>query len=744
MKKKLNKSWNLALFASAVALATFSSCKKDMEWGRDEMYGEVTAAELPLALREAISRYEPLKNYAKDFSIGIGISEDLYNSEEVYRNIVNENFKEVTLSNSMKHRWMVGSNGQLNFTAVDAAIDKFTQAGLKVYGHTLIWHQNQNASYLNSLIAPTVVPVAGGTILDVSNLADGSFSGGWCRCNNGAGITKVDNAGLNNGPAIRLENPTSGAEYLTQLITPEITAVSGHEYEVSFWIKSDNAGNGRLSFVGMSNGYPYVNGAKFFTTSGSWTQVKYNTSTIGDTWEATADKIKVQFDLGSTAGVYYIDVNSISVVDKDAPAEAFNNVVNGGFETGALGDWVATQAGGVGVSVSNEDKYSGTYSAKMIAPATASQAYNIQMLSPAITVTAGKDYTLSFYVKSNAAGKGRISFPGLSSEYPWMNWQGTGAAEAFTTGTSWSLISVDLSSLAYKDGSTNFKLSFDMGYLPNVTYYIDDVKLVEKGATGGGGQPLIIEKTAEEKKQIITDAMQSWITGMVGHYKGKVHGWDVVNEAMTESGSLRSGVSIVDKAADEFYWQDYMGEDFAVQAFKLARQADPDAKLFINDYNLETVSLAKLNGLINYIQHIESQGAQVDGIGTQLHISITSNKEGIAKMFETMAATGKLVKVTELDVKVGTNAPTLEQYAEQAEMYRYVVEMYNKYVPKNQQYGITVWSVSDNEKEHEYWIPDDGPNLWDKNYQRKHAYKGFADGLAGKDVSSEFSGELQK
>ena len=113
-------------------------------------------------------------------------------------------------------------------------------------------------------------------------------------------------------------------------------------------------------------------------------------------------------------------------------------------------------------------------------------------------------------------------------------------------------------------------------------------------------------------------------------------------------------------------------------------------------------------------------------------------------MFTTMAATGKLVKVTELDIQVGTNSPTLEQYAEQAEMYRYIVEMYKNHVPKSQQYGITVWSVSDNDREHEYWIPNDGPNLWDKNYQRKHAYKGFADGLAGKDVSSEFSGELQK
>jgi endo-1,4-beta-xylanase len=741
MKKKLNKSWNLALFTSALAIVALSYCKKDMEWGRDEMYGEVAAAELPLALREAISRYEPLKNYAKDFPIGIGMSEDLYNSDEVYRNIVNANFQEVTISNSMKHRWMVNASGQLNFTTVDAVMDKFTQAGLKVYGHTLIWHQNQNASYLNSLLAPTVVPVAGGSLLNVNALRDGTFTG-WNR-NNGTGMSIVQNGGLNNGPAVRFSVAAAGDEWATQLTTPDITAIPGHQYEVSFWIKSDNAGGGRVSFAGMSNNYPWVDGAGTFTTSGTWKQVKYNTSSIGSAWTATADKIKASFDLGKTAGVYYIDINSISVIDKDAPVEAFNYATNGGFETGVLGTWAAANPG-AGITVSNEDKHAGTYAAKLISSATSSQPWNLQLQTPSITLTAGKDYTLSFYVKSNAVGKGRISFPGLSSEYPWMNWQGTGAAEAFSTGTSWSLISVDLDDLAYSGANTSLKLSFDMGYLPNVTYYIDDVKLVEKGATGGGGQPLIIEKTEAEKKQIITNAMQSWISGMVGHYKGKVHAWDVVNEAMTESGGLRTGTAVVDKAADEFYWQDYMGRDFAVEAFKYAKLADPDAKLFINDYNLETGSLAKLNGLIEYVREIETKGAVVDGIGTQMHVSLTSNKENIASMFTTMAATGKLVKVTELDIQVGTNSPTLEQYAEQAEMYRYIVEMYKKHVPKSQQYGITVWSVSDNEREHEYWIPNDGPNLWDKDYQRKHAYKGFADGLAGKDVSSEFSGELQK
>src|SRR5690606_23859635 len=132
---------------------------------------------------------------------------------------------------------------------------------------------------------------AGGTLLNVSALKDGTFTG-WGR-NNTTGMSVVQDGGLNNGPAVRFEVATAGNEWDTQLTSPDISAVSGNEYEVSFWIKSDNSGSGRVSFSGMSNNYPWVDGASTFTTSGTWKQVKYNTSTIGSAWTANADKIRV-------------------------------------------------------------------------------------------------------------------------------------------------------------------------------------------------------------------------------------------------------------------------------------------------------------------------------------------------------------------------------------------------------------------------------------------------------------------
>ena len=215
----------------------------------------------------------------------------------------------------------------------------------------------------------------------------------------------------------------------------------------------------------------------------------------------------------------------------------------------------------------------------------------------------------------------------------------------------------------------------------------------------------------------------------------------LVNEPMLESGNVRTG-DVTELADDEFYWVKYLGEDYAVTAFNLARHyGNENDILFINDYNLES-NLTKCQGLIDYVEYIESNGATVDGIGTQMHVSTDTDTAKIAAMFEMLANTGKLIKVSEFDVRLGTASPTTEQLAAQAEMYQYVINMYMEYIPESQRYGITIWGISDNEQEHEYWLPDESPNLWDAGYGRKHAYKGAADGLAGRDVSEDFTGEL--
>ena len=107
-----------------------------------------------------------------------------------------------------------------------------------------------------------------------------------------------------------------------------------------------------------------------------------------------------------------------------------------------------------------------------------------------------------------------------------------------------------------------------------------------------------------------------------------------------------------------------------------------------------------------------------------MHVSMSITKEQVDAMFRTMAETGKLVRITELDIKIGSASPSAEQLAQQSECYRMILASYFENVPVAQQSAVTMWTLSDNADEHKYWIPDDAPNIFDAKYGRKHAYKG--------------------
>lgn len=714
----------------AMVVLLVASCDDNkMEWEALDPSKTITVAEIPLKMAEKIARYDVLKSYT-NMKLGVGVDLPMYMNNEVYRNIVNANFDEVVIGYHMKHGAMVNSRGEINFANVDAFIQKAKDAGLSTYGHTLVWHQNQNASYLNSIIAPQVIPgPAGSNVLDISGLEDGTFTD-WSRPNPGAGISVVDGEGLGTGDkAVRLiSGSTSSSAWNLQLSTPDIPVVAGHTYEVSFYIRSEQPGKGRISFSGLSNNYPWKDwmgtgsDSEAFETTSVWKQVKF---TIND---FTGTTFKMSFDLGYLPNVtYYLDVKNIVVIDLDAVVEPVNYVANGKFNENING-WAKWNGPDNCLShASAAEAFEGNGAMKVVHDISdPGNQWKVQIHTDFTEALPVGSYVVSYYIKSAAAGSVRCSTTGTA------RYQGDQATSA-----TWKLIEWDITS----DGAIT-GLNFDLGAIAG-TYYIDNVLVTPKAPSPAPRlkSVTIIEKTDEEKTQIIGQAMQSFITQMVTHYKNDVKSWDVINEPMNENGTLRDG-NVSTSASDEFYWQKYLGQDYAVTAFNLARQhGNPDDILFINDYNLEH-SLSKCDGLIQYVEYIESKGAQVDGIGTQMHISISSNKNNIVLMFQKLAATGKLIKITELDIKVNTDAPSENHYQQQAEMYQFVVDSYRTIIPEAKQYGITVWGVSDHADEHVNWIPNDAPNLWNAKYERKLSYKTFADGLAGRDVSEDFTGEL--
>ena len=278
-----------------------------------------------------------------------------------------------------------------------------------------------------------------------------------------------------------------------------------------------------------------------------------------------------------------------------------------------------------------------------------------------------------------------------------------------------------------------------------------------------------IPLTPEEKKDTLTWAMDKWIGAMMTACEGKVKAWDVVNEAISGGNPDSEGVFALqhsegykpggtwDVGGDAFYWQDYLGDlDYVRTAVASARKhfeanggTPSDLKLFVNDYNLESDwdNNGKLKSLIAWIKRWEADGVtKIDGIGTQMHISCYMNpqiqeskKKHITQMFELMAASGKLCRVSELDMglvdaagnTVKTADVTEEQHKAMAEMYKFVVSEYLRIIPADQQWGICQWCATDAPAS-SGWRPGEPVGLWDSNYYRKHTYAGFADGLSGK------------
>ena len=147
---------------AALGALTLNACDDDkMSWGRDADWGEVDPSELPVELAEQISRYDFIKKYvterglSADFQVGIGMGADKYIAAENvdFRATVDNNFNTVTFGNAMKYQSVVKTSGEFNFSTIDTVM-KMLPADMKVYGHNLLWHTQQQSAYLKSLIAP--------------------------------------------------------------------------------------------------------------------------------------------------------------------------------------------------------------------------------------------------------------------------------------------------------------------------------------------------------------------------------------------------------------------------------------------------------------------------------------------------------------------------------------------------------------------------------------------------------------
>jgi len=228
-------------------------------------------------------------------------------------------------------------------------------------------------------------------------------------------------------------------------------------------------------------------------------------------------------------------------------------------------------------------------------------------------------------------------------------------------------------------------------------------------------------------REVLLARMKRHINDVVGRYKGKVYAWDVVNEAVPDTSE-----SIYRKS--KFY--EIIGEDYIEKAFEYAHAADPDAKLFYNDYNTESAS--KREKIFQLVKKLKEKNVPIHGVGLQGHWSIYEPTAAeLEKSITQFASLGLAVQITELDVSVhpkeherrakkptDTGELTPEMTARQATQYKMFFDTFRKH--KGTITGVTFWNVSDKTT----WLDNfpvpgrkDYPLLFDAEYKPKAAFK---------------------
>ena len=210
--------------------------------------------------------------------------------------------------------------------------------------------------------------------------------------------------------------------------------------------------------------------------------------------------------------------------------------------------------------------------------------------------------------------------------------------------------------------------------------------------------------TPEELKEV----MRVHISNVVGYYKGKISDWDVVNEAFDENGILRESI-----------WQLIIGEEYIEYAFKCAKEADPNAKLFINDYNIEQIN-SKSDGLYKLVKQLKEKGVPIDGVGFQFHIEgrWEPDYNSILANFQRFRKLGLEVQITELDVRLPKNYSEAD-LQRQAKIYAELMKILLSVKGDT----FIMWGATDKYS----WVPSyfqgfGGALIFDENFKPKPAY----------------------
>ncbi|NEQ67764.1 MAG: endo-1,4-beta-xylanase, partial [Symploca sp. SIO2D2] len=225
---------------------------------------------------------------------------------------------------------------------------------------------------------------------------------------------------------------------------------------------------------------------------------------------------------------------------------------------------------------------------------------------------------------------------------------------------------------------------------------------------------------AEWTREEVLELMRQHIYTVVGHYRGQVESWDVVNEAISHNGKMRDSVFL-----------NNIGPEYIEMAFRWAHEADPQARLFYNDHDAEELG-KKSDAIYELVKNLLERNVPIHGVGFQMHTSLKRppNPQKVAANIQRLGELGLEVWITEMDVQIYDGKGTREEkLAAQAEVYRDILRVCLD-APNCKSFAT--WGFSDKYS----WIPyffdrPDSPLLFDESYRPKPAYNALVEELQG-------------
>jgi endo-1,4-beta-xylanase len=244
----------------------------------------------------------------------------------------------------------------------------------------------------------------------------------------------------------------------------------------------------------------------------------------------------------------------------------------------------------------------------------------------------------------------------------------------------------------------------------------------------------------EVTKEVAEARLKDHIFNVVGHYKGRLMGWDVVNEAINDGGP---GTSENLRSGRQNNWNRLIGPEYITMAFKWAHEADPQAELNYNDYNIEQ-GAARGNGKhassMLLLKRLLKDGAPITGVGIQGHWSLSTNLPEVEKAISDYESLGLKVSISELDVTAtggnsgafgggGGGSATPEAFQRQAKVYAQLFEIFQRHAKSLER--VTLWGINDTTS----WKRGQQPLLFDGQMKPKPAYQAIIDVGLGKNAT---------